>query len=241
MKGIKDNVSAPLEQSLFEVAAYDSAAAERAGYSNYSYWGSTLRCFMKNRVAVTLLCVLFVLVLFTCIQPLLPGQFEANKVIDHPIAEMQMSNVQPALTNVMATVPAGTQLVVTPFQNAEYAAVSNILLSMPARTEFTVLEYGDAWCKAQVGDLIGYVKNDFTTKLKLPEDVAATPYTSRSNFPLKLYTSEYELTYHGNELFVLKSAIDIDGDIAVTTKEAQLRLLPDTRPFLFGTNNTGQD
>ena len=34
------------------------AAGERSGYSNYSYWRSTLQVFFKNKVAVFLLCVL---------------------------------------------------------------------------------------------------------------------------------------------------------------------------------------
>lgn len=37
--------------------------------------------------------VLVILLLFTCIQPLLPQQFEANLIIDHPITKRQMSNI----------------------------------------------------------------------------------------------------------------------------------------------------
>ena len=38
-----------LDAGLFAPAVYDESAAERGGYSNYSYWGSTLRIFWRNR------------------------------------------------------------------------------------------------------------------------------------------------------------------------------------------------
>ncbi len=64
----------------FEIAEYDESEAERAGYSNYSYWRSTLRVFLKNKVAVTNLVIMLVMVLFTFIQPYLPNQFDPNVV-----------------------------------------------------------------------------------------------------------------------------------------------------------------
>ena len=73
---IKDKVSAKLENNItentqsmaekddltpeeiakltpdeFEFVEYDESEAERAGYSNYSYWRSTVRMFFKNKVA----------------------------------------------------------------------------------------------------------------------------------------------------------------------------------------------
>lgn len=64
----------------FEIAEYDESEAERAGYSNYSYWRSTIRVFLKNKVAVTNLVIMLVMVLFTFIQPYLPNQFDPNVV-----------------------------------------------------------------------------------------------------------------------------------------------------------------
>ena len=63
-------------QDLFEFAQFNAAEAERGGYSNYSYWGATLRAFFKNRVAVFFLIVMVALLAFTFIQPLLPGQMD---------------------------------------------------------------------------------------------------------------------------------------------------------------------
>ena len=63
MLSIKDSHSEQFEKKLsesdlFKRAAMDTAAAERAGYSDYSYWGSTVRVFRKNKVAMTMFVVL---------------------------------------------------------------------------------------------------------------------------------------------------------------------------------------
>ena len=240
--------TAPLEQEMeqeltrrrkaaaeapFDVAPYDPERAEKSGYSNYSYWGSTFRVFLKNRMAVTLLCVLLVLVLFTVIQPCLPGQYPANLIINHPTTNMQMSNVAPSLTTVKARAQAGIALTVTSYDNPEWSAVSNVLATLKARTEFTVLEYGDQYCRISYDDMTGYVKNDFSTKLKLPDDYENTPYTARSNFALKVYSAPGDYTNNGDPLFVRTECLDIDGDQAVTNRTCELRILPSTAPFLL--------
>ncbi len=71
---------AELSPELFEFAGYDESAAERTGYSNYSYWGATVRMFFKNRVAVAMLILMLGLSIFTFIQPMLPRQFDPNTV-----------------------------------------------------------------------------------------------------------------------------------------------------------------
>lgn len=229
------------EEAPFEVAPYNPDNAEKTGYSNYSYWGSTFRVFFKNKLAVTLLSVLVILLLFTTIQPYLPNQYPANLIINHPITGMQMSNVQPSFTTVKATAPAGVELIVTPYDDAEWTAVSNVLADLKARTKFTVVEYGEEFCKVEYDGMVGYVKNDFSTKLKLPDDPEAVPYESRSNFKIKLYSTPADYTSNGDELFVETKYLTIDGEKALTKEECELRILPSTAPFLFGTNNLGQD
>jgi len=229
------------EKSPFGFAPYNPDSAEKTGYSNYSYWGSTFRVFFKNKLAVSLLTVLVLLMVFTFIQPHLPNQHKANLIINHPITGMQLSNVQPGLTTVYANAPAGVELIITPYQNEEWAAVSNVLMDLKARTKFKVLEYGVDFCKVEVNGATGYVKNDFSTKLKLPDDPTAVPYEARSNFKIKLYSSPADYTSNGDELFVEKKYLKIDGDHATVLQECGLRILPDDAPFLFGTNNLGQD
>lgn len=231
------------EDELFVPADYDEAAAEKTGYSNYSYWRSTFQVFFKNKVAVCLLIVLAVLLLFTFLQPYLPGQYPANLINNHPQTGKQLSNIAPSLTTVLITAPEGTLLNAEPVKGNEgWYAVDNVQKSLKARDKFTVTEYGEEWCKVEYKKLIGYVKNNFQTSLKLPEDPTAVPYESRSNFPLKLYTQPVDYTNDGTALYVEADCLQLNEDgSAVTCKEAPLRILPSEHAFWFGTNNIGQD
>ena len=68
------------EEELFSFAEYDSEAAERGGYSNYSYWGSTIRAFFQNPSAVFFLIIMVTVLAFTFIQPYLPGQLDPLEI-----------------------------------------------------------------------------------------------------------------------------------------------------------------
>lgn len=67
-------------EEFFEAAPYDPSAGELGSYSNYSYWGSTLRAFLHNPAAVFFLAVLVAILAFTFIEPLLPYAPEANTI-----------------------------------------------------------------------------------------------------------------------------------------------------------------
>ena len=89
-QGVSDSIAAALSDKddltpaeiealtpdAFELVPYSEENAERTGYSNYSYWRSTIRMFMKNKVAVAMLVIMCALLLFTFIQPYLPNQFD---------------------------------------------------------------------------------------------------------------------------------------------------------------------
>ena len=62
------------EEELFSFAEFNPENAERGGYSNYSYWGSTLRAFFQNKSAVFFLLIMITVLVFTFVQPYLPGQ-----------------------------------------------------------------------------------------------------------------------------------------------------------------------
>ncbi len=231
------------EDELFVPAEYDETAGEKSGYSNYSYWQSTLRVFFKNKVAVCLLFVLVALVLFTFLQPCLPGQYPANLINNHPQTGKQLSNMSPALTTVLINAPAGSQFNAERIENdPDWYAVDNVLTSLKARTPFTLVEYGEEWCKIACEGETGYVKNNFQTKLKLPKDPTAVPYESYSNFKLDVYTSPVEMSNEGNSLYAEADAFTWNEDGTVTAnRDVALRILPSERAFWFGTNNIGQD
>ena len=86
---------AALPASLFERAEYNERSAEITGYSNYSYWRSTVRMFLKNRAALFMLILIVVLLAFTMIQPYLPNQYDPNFINNDPETGMQLMNKAP--------------------------------------------------------------------------------------------------------------------------------------------------
>ncbi len=231
------------EDELFVLAEYDASAGEKSGYSNYSYWQSTLRVFFKNKVAVFLLFVLVGLLLFTFLQPYLPGQYPANLVNNHPQTGEQLSNLSPSLSTVLMTAPAGTTFNASTASNYEgWYAVDNVVANLQARTEFTIVEYGAEWCKVEYEGQTGYVKNDFQTKLKLPSNPYSTPYTSHSNFKITIYSTPEDYTNNGTSLYAPVDAFTLNEDGTVTAiNDVDLCILPSEHAFWFGTNNIGQD
>jgi len=91
IKKIADNI----DPSLFEFAEYDASKAELTGYSNYSFWRSTIQVFLKNKVAVALLITVGLIVLFTLVQPYLPYQKLPNKIYLDPATGLQLRNQSP--------------------------------------------------------------------------------------------------------------------------------------------------
>lgn len=85
------------EEEYFEFAPYDPDAGERGGYSNYSYWGSTLRSFLRNRTAVCFLVLIACTLLFTFLEPLLPYDKEPNTIYWMTVEEMDYFTLQPKL------------------------------------------------------------------------------------------------------------------------------------------------
>ncbi|MBQ3079283.1 MAG: ABC transporter permease subunit [Clostridia bacterium] len=164
-------------------------------------------------------------------------------------------NNQPSLHNIYSTVPEGTALSYSeipvndkkwPGVPDEWYAVSGKLATIRRPDRFTVLEYGEEWCKAEYKGVTGYVKNNFETKLKLPDDPTKTPYESRSNYTITLYATPEDIVNPDANadgwLYAKKETLDVGEEgIAVTNQETELYTYPSTYGFLFGTNDRGQD
>ncbi len=97
------------EGELFSFAGFNEREAEKTGYSNYSYWYSTFRAFLKNRGAFVLLVLLILLLAFTFIQPYLPGQYDPNMIINDAKG-MQFRNVPPEKDFILGTNSIGQDL-----------------------------------------------------------------------------------------------------------------------------------
>ena len=243
LKNQLDTAASSNEDEMFVLADYDASTAEKAGYSNYSYWGSTLRVFLKNKMAVAMLLVLALLLLFTFIQPMLPNQYAPNAISNNPATGIQLSNQSPRMTTVYHTLPAGVELIGEVIDE-EWVAVSNVLMEIKARKEFMLTEYGEDWCQIEYDGQVGYVKNNFQTKLKLPEDPTAVPYECKSNFQLSVYTTPTDYSNDGEVFYATVDSVEVvdaENGLIVTKEGAQLRNIPSDKAFIFGTNNIGQD
>ena len=97
------------DEELFSFAGFNEAEVERTGYSNYSYWSSTFRAFLKNKGAVVLLVLLLLLMAFTFIQPHLPGQYDPNMIVNDETG-MQYRNIPPGDQFILGTNSIGQDL-----------------------------------------------------------------------------------------------------------------------------------
>ena len=93
---LEDQLSAEemTDEERFSFAGFDASAAERGGYSNYSYWGATVRAFLKNKVAVFFLLIMVATLAFTFLQPYLPNQRDPL-VINYNESGRTLSNLSP--------------------------------------------------------------------------------------------------------------------------------------------------
>lgn len=97
------------EAELFTFGGYNEAETEKTGFSNYSYWKSTLHAFFKNRMAFALLVLLMLLLVFTFVQPYLPGQYDPNLIINDA-GGMQFRNIPPGKQFILGTNSIGQDL-----------------------------------------------------------------------------------------------------------------------------------
>ena len=85
------------EDELFTPAGFRAEEAEATASSNYRYWGTTLRSFLKNRFAVALLVALVAVVAFAFLQPHLPGQIDPNYCRVDPETGIQYRHIAPGV------------------------------------------------------------------------------------------------------------------------------------------------
>lgn len=98
------------DAEAFSFAPYDEKEGERSGFSDYSYWRSTIRVFCKNKTALLLVFVVVAVLLFTFIQPYLPGQYDPFVANNDPVTNMPCRNVEPNSTFWLGTNSIGQDL-----------------------------------------------------------------------------------------------------------------------------------
>jgi len=103
------NLNAEQERELFTLAEFNEQQAEMSGYSNYSYWGSTLTMFIRKRIAMAILFLLVAILAFTFIQPYLPNQFDPTRIYFTEEGRF-LRNIPPNSTHWFGTNPIGQDL-----------------------------------------------------------------------------------------------------------------------------------
>nr|AXS01307.1 abc transporter, permease [uncultured bacterium] len=83
------------DEELFGFAEYTPEEAEATADTGYAYWRSTVRIFLKNKSAVFFLCLITIILLFTVVQPLIPGQKDSITIYNDPDTGIQYRNVPP--------------------------------------------------------------------------------------------------------------------------------------------------
>lgn len=90
-----NNMSDKSRAQLFDFVEATDGQAEDTAYSNYSYWRSTWKSFLKNRVAVFLLVMVCIIVAFTMFQPYLPAQKSPTEIYLDAQTGLQARNIAP--------------------------------------------------------------------------------------------------------------------------------------------------
>ncbi len=105
-----DKFSDSLNESLFTFATYDKRRFKSSGYTNYSYWSSTLYVFSKNKIAMFFLYLMIILIVFTIIQPYFPNQKSPVEIFLDPKTNMQLANKPPSREFLFGTNSIGQDM-----------------------------------------------------------------------------------------------------------------------------------
>ncbi|MEG1528168.1 MAG: ABC transporter permease [Clostridia bacterium] len=138
------NLQVKLTESMFEKAGFNEKEADNIGYSNYSYWRSTIRTFFKSPISKTLVILagLFVLMaffypMFTSVDPIAPT------IINNP----ELANNAPSAEHIFGTDNLGRDM----WTRTWYGTRTSLLLGF-------VVAFFDITIGVIMGALWGYVE-----------------------------------------------------------------------------------
>ena len=151
------------QDELFRIVEYSADAAERIGYSNYSYWRSVWQNFLKKKSAVVMALVFIALVVFS---------FIALGIGKYQYSELMSDNAL-AFTNPNGEYWFGTDNLGRDYWcQVWYAAQTSIKLAL-------IVAIGECIIGVIIGCLWGYVRSldGFLTEL----------YNLVNNVPMVIY------------------------------------------------------
>ena len=95
MSNVMKKMNNMSDEEPFRFIEFDSSRAESTAYSGHSYWKSTFKVFMSKRSTRLILYFLIAILLFTFVQPYLPGQKSPTEIFINPETGRQYRSLQP--------------------------------------------------------------------------------------------------------------------------------------------------
>lgn len=143
-----DKLSDHISKSMFQFAEFDEVKAQRGGYSNYSYWRSTIQVFSRNKIAIFFLYIVIILLAFTIVQPYLPNQKSPTEITIDKNTGMQLRNHEPDKEFWFGTNSIGQDLWARIWSGTRTSLLIGILVGL-----------WDAILGIVIGALWGYVRS----------------------------------------------------------------------------------
>lgn len=159
MDRILNNID--LTDDMFQKLEYDQSQGEQGGYSNYSYWRSTIRTFFKSKLSICLVILITVLVTFSFLYPLI-SDTDPNQIT----LEMDLWNNKPNSQNWFGTDDLGRDI----WARTWYGTRNSLILAIV----IAAIEVGVG---SIVGAFWGYVKKMDSVMIELYNIITNIPST----------------------------------------------------------------
>lgn len=150
-----------LTDEMFENLNYDERTSEDGGYSNYSYWRSTIRTFFKSKLSTFLVVLIVVLVVFSFCYPLF-SKVDPNQIT----LDMDLWNTKSSSKHWFGTDGLGRDI----WARTWYGTKNSLLLAM-------VIALVEVGVGSIVGAFWGYVRKMDAIMIELYNIITNIPST----------------------------------------------------------------
>ena len=196
------------KEDLFSFVEYSPEAAERVGYSDYSYWKSVFQNFLKKKSAVVMAFIFFGLVIFSFIA-LAIGKYDYATLVNQQDAAL-------AFTKPNSEFWFGTDNLGRDYWcQVWYAAQTSIKLAL-------IVALGECVVGVTIGCIWGYVRqlDRFLTEL----------YNIINNVPMFIYMTLIALLL-GHSFFIMAVALIAFGWLTMARNVRNLVLMYRDREY----------
>lgn len=150
-----------LTDDMFEKISLDDKVSEEGGYSNYSYWKSTIRTFFKSKLCIFLVILILVLVVFSFAYPIF-SKVDPNQVT----LDMDQWNAKSSGEHWFGTDGLGRDI----WARTWYGTRNSLLLAI-------IIALVEVGVGSIVGAFWGYVKKIDTIMIELYNIITNVPST----------------------------------------------------------------